>query len=248
MAAHFAVEGVAKGYRMEGAFRSVLPPVTFSMDRGEILALLGPSGCGKSTLLNILAGFERPDSGRVLVDGKPCRVPGPDRAVVFQGDALFPWLTALENVAVGLSAAGHSLRQRNGEAARMLGLTGLEGFEGHLPRMLSGGMRQRLALARVLALEPKVLLMDEPFAALDAITREQMHDLLLALHRQLDMTVLFVTHDVAEAAKLADTILVMGRAGQGVRRRLPVRAARPRGEDDPELIGIRKDIRASLQF
>jgi ABC-type nitrate/sulfonate/bicarbonate transport system ATPase subunit len=248
MGSHFVVEGIAKAYCVGSARRTVLPGITFSMRRGDILALLGPSGCGKSTLLNILAGFEHPDAGYVLLDGAERGSPGPDRAVVFQEDALFPWLTALENIELGLQAAGRSKAQRRDESARMLGLTGLEGFEHHLPRMLSGGMRQRLALARVLALNPQVLLMDEPFVALDAITREQMHDLLISLHQELAMTVIFVTHDVREAVKLADTVLVMGRSGLGIMRGFHVPYNRPRMEDDAAMIAMRGDIRMNLQI
>ena len=217
--------GIVKRYAGD---RLVLPGLDLTLRRGQILALLGPSGCGKSTLLNILAGFVAADAGEVLLEGRACHGPGPDRAVVFQEDALFPWLTALENVTLGLRAAGLSRPMQREQARRMVSLVGLNGFEGHLPGALSGGMRQRLALARVLALSPKVLLMDEPFAALDAITRGQMHELLLDLHAALGMSLFMVTHDVAEAVGLADVVHVMGRAGQGLLRSFPMAIPRPR--------------------
>lgn len=215
--------GIVKGYAGGGL---VLPGVTLILGQGDILALLGPSGCGKSTLLGILAGFLAADAGEVLLDGRPCGGPGPDRAVVFQEDALFPWLTALENVTLGLGAAGLPKVARREWAWAMLARVGLSGFEGHRPGALSGGMRQRVALARALALSPRVLLMDEPFAALDAITRGQMHELLIELHETMDMAVLLVTHDAAEAVRLADVVQVMGRAGQGLAASLAVAAPR----------------------
>ena len=215
--------GIIKGYA-GGAL--VLPGVTLTLGQGDILALLGPSGCGKSTLLGVLAGFLPADAGEVLLDGRPCGGPGPERVVVFQEDALFPWLTALENVALGLGAAGLPKAARREQARAMLARVGLSGFEGRLPGALSGGMRQRVALARVLALSPRVLLMDEPFAALDAITRGQMHELLIELHATMNMAILLVTHDVAEAVRLADVVHVMGRAGSGLAASLAVAAPR----------------------
>ncbi len=244
----FEARDIVKAFTVQGESRTILPGVSLRLRHGEILALLGPSGCGKSTLLNILAGFSRPDAGSVLLDGQPCRSPGPKRAVVFQEDALFPWLTALENVTMGLRAAGKGRAARRAEAERMLARVGLAGFERHLPKALSGGMRQRLALARVLALEPRVLLMDEPFAALDAITREQMHELLIALHQAMNMSILFVTHDVSEAVQLADAILVMGQAGQGVVRRFPLPAPRPRVRTDSACLAIQEEVRDMLRL
>lgn len=210
----FMADGVAKSFPDErGAPRAVLSGVGLSLRRGEVLALLGPSGCGKSTLLNILAGFVPSDAGRVLLEGRPCAAPGPERAVVFQEDALFPWLTARENVELGLRAAGTGAAEARRTADGMLDMVGLAGCGGQLPAALSGGMRQRVALVRALAVRPKVLLMDEPFAALDAMTRDQMHDVLVDLHAATGVTIVFVTHDVAEAAFLADTVAVMGWSG-----------------------------------
>lgn len=225
----------------------VLPGLSLTLNQGEILALLGPSGCGKSTLLNILAGFVAPDQGYVELDGQRPKGPGPDRAVVFQDDALFPWLTALENITLGLRALGIPKVARRKAAAEMLGLVGLVGYENHLPRELSGGMRQRLALARVLALNPKVLLMDEPFAALDAITREQMQDFFLELHQALGITVLLVTHDLYEAWKLADAILVMSRNPKEPLKRFNLASSRPRDMESLEFPTLKSQIKEALQ-
>lgn len=189
-----------------GAFQAV-DEIDITVGKNEIVCLVGPSGCGKSTLLNMVAGFEAPTAGQILIDGKPVDGPGPDRGVVFQEHALFPWMTALDNVAFGPRVRGeddHAARARH-----YLAQVGLEGFENTYPRQLSGGMRQRVALARVLANEPDVLLMDEPFGALDAQTRLQMQELLLDVWRQRPTTILFVTHDIDEAIFVADRVLVM---------------------------------------
>jgi NitT/TauT family transport system ATP-binding protein len=194
----------------------VLDNVSLAITEGERYSLLGPSGCGKTTLLNIIAGFERPSRGEVYVGGRLVESPGPDRAVVFQEHALFPWLTALENVRFGprVRRQFHALEK----CKELLGMVGLGGFESYYPSKLSGGMRQRVALARALANEPAILLMDEPFGALDAQTRSQMHELVLHLWRQFCFTVLFVTHDVDEAILLADRVGVMSpRPGHIVR-------------------------------
>lgn len=241
------VQGIAKTFGVNGEERTVLPGVSLTLEEGEFLALLGPSGCGKSTLIDILAGFTRPDAGRVLLRGREPDGPGPDRAVVFQEDALFPWLTARENITLGLRARKMPRAARRELAARLLARVGLAGREESLPRELSGGMRQRLALARVLALEPAVLLMDEPFAGLDAITREQMQDFLLELRAEQRMTVLLVTHDVSEAMKLADTLMVLGRDGRGILERFRPACPAPRDPAAPDLGEMRERIRDLLR-
>jgi NitT/TauT family transport system ATP-binding protein len=207
---------------------AVLKNVTFTAGAGEMVCILGPSGCGKSTLLKILAGFLRPTGGEIWLGGKPVRRPGPERCVVFQEDALFPWLTVAENIAFGLKGRVRDRKARRAEVDRYLELVGLTAFGNYLPRDISGGMKQRVALARVLILQPRVLLMDEPFAALDAQTRNEMQDLLLRLWERFRHTILFVTHDVTEAALLADRILVMDRDPGRVRDIVPVPLARPR--------------------
>ena len=221
----------------------VLPGVSLEPPQGGVTALLGASGCGKTTLLNILAGFVRPDSGEVTLRGRICSRPGPDRGVVFQDSALFPWLDARDNVALGLRAGGASRKRAADKAEEWLERVGLADCAERFPAALSGGQRQRVALARALALEPEVLLMDEPFAALDAMTREQMQILLASLQERLHMTVLLVTHDMAEACLLADVALVMG-TGRGIVRGMSIRDARPRDMTDSSfaanLTGIRR--------
>ncbi len=200
------------GICFNGSERSVqaLRNVTLSVAEGELVCVLGPSGCGKTTLLNLVAGFLSPTSGRVLFDGSPVREPGPDRAVVFQDPSLFPWLDVAGNVEFGMRV-NDSLpaRERVERRERLLAMVGLADFASAHPHELSGGMRQRVAIARALALKPRVLLMDEPFGALDAQTRERLQDELLEIWQRTDTTILFVTHNVAEAACLGDRVVVL---------------------------------------
>ncbi|TVR02651.1 MAG: ABC transporter ATP-binding protein [Desulfovibrionales bacterium] len=240
-----AVQGVSKAYGFGEEHREVLRDVTFAVEQGAIHALLGASGCGKTTLLNILAGFLRADAGSVFIQGTPSAMPGPDKAVVFQEDALFPWLNVAENVGFGLRQRAVPDRRRREIVATMLELVGLGECRTLLPRQLSGGMRQRVALARVLALEPMLLLMDEPFAALDALTREEMHGLLLDLHTRFGTTTLLVTHDVIEAVTLADTVLVMGE--QTIQTRIPIVGSRPRDPEQPEFLENVRTVRSVLR-
>jgi NitT/TauT family transport system ATP-binding protein len=186
-----------------------LENIQVEFEPGEFVALLGPSGCGKSTLLNIIASFEQPTSGTLTVGGQSVHAPGPDRGVVFQEAALFPWLTVWENIVFGPKAQGLAPKEYEARAEEMLQITGLKDFRNHLPIQLSGGMRQRVGIARVLTLGSKVLLMDEPFGALDAQTRLTMQELLLSVWDRLKPTIIFVTHDIDEALFLADKIHVM---------------------------------------
>ena len=198
---------------------------------GEFVALLGPSGCGKSTLLNLVASFEPLTSGTLTVGGQPVEAPGPDRGVVFQEAALFPWLSVWENVVFGPKAQGQSPAEYKERAEQMIELVGLSDFKNHLPIQLSGGMRQRVGIARVLTLGSKVLLMDEPFGALDAQTRLSMQELLLSVWDRLKPTVIFVTHDIDEALFLADTVHVMSARPGRIETTLKVNLARPRSID-----------------
>lgn len=198
------------------------------IQEGEFVCLLGPSGCGKSTLLNLVAGFESPTQGEVFSNGESVQSPGPDRAVVFQEPALFPWLTVHDNILAGPKARRAELDRCLTLLKRYVELMGLEGFENHYPAQLSGGMKQRVAIARVLMMEPEVLLMDEPFGALDAQTRILMQELLLRVWEQFHRTVLFITHDVDEAIFLADTIYVMTARPGRIKRRVEVNLDRPR--------------------
>ncbi|MDR7377937.1 NitT/TauT family transport system ATP-binding protein [Rhodoferax ferrireducens] len=183
--------------------------VTLDVQAGEFLVLVGPSGCGKSTLLDLLAGLTLPTSGRVLIDGKPITGPARDRGVVFQQYALFPWLSALDNVAFGLEIAGIGKRERRDKAAEYLDLVGLSAFANRYPHELSGGMKQRVAIARSLAYEPQVLLMDEPFAALDAQTRETLQEELVEIWQRTGKTIVFITHGIDEAVVLGQRVAVM---------------------------------------
>ena len=208
-----------------------LDGIDLHVPAGEFVALLGPSGCGKSTLLNLIAGFESPTSGALTVDSEPVTRPGPERGVVFQEAALFPWLNVWENVVFGPKIAGLSKAEYVERAEEMLRITGLSAFTRHLPIQLSGGMRQRVGIARVLTLGSKVLLMDEPFGALDAQTRLTMQELLLSVWQKLRTTVVFVTHDIDEAILLADTIYVMSARPGRIATRITVPIERPRSLD-----------------
>ena len=210
------------------------PPV-LALDRidldvapGDFVALLGPSGCGKSTLLNLIAGFEPVTSGLLHVDQQPVAAPGPDRGVVFQEAALFPWLTVWENVIFGPRVQGLPKKDYEERAHEMLKIVGLSDFKNHLPVQLSGGMRQRVGIARILTLGSRVLLMDEPFGALDAQTRLTMQELLLSVWQQLKPTIIFVTHDIDEAIFLANTIYVMSARPGRIQQKIDVPLARPR--------------------
>jgi ABC-type nitrate/sulfonate/bicarbonate transport system ATPase subunit len=225
-----ALAGVGKMY---GKDVVAVDKLSMEVSADEIVCLLGPSGCGKSTVLNLIAGFEFPTAGAVTLDGEVVKKPGPDRGVVFQEHALFPWLTVAENIGFG-----SKLRRGRGDPAhyresvqRYVDWMGLKGFEHSYPKVLSGGMRQRTALARVLVNEPKVLLMDEPFAALDAQTRLSMQMLLLNVWERLRTTILFITHDIDEAVFLGDRIYVMTARPGRIKEVIPVPLDRPRSYD-----------------
>jgi NitT/TauT family transport system ATP-binding protein len=219
-----------KTYRdlAEGTEILALDGMTLDIEPREFLTLLGPSGCGKSTLLNIIAGFEKPDSGAVWVDGRPVERPGPDRGVVFQDYTLFPWLNAQQNVEYGLREKGLKGAEAAGIAGHFLDMVGLAGFEKRYPHELSGGMKQRVALIRVLAIDPQILLMDEPFAAVDAQTRTILQEELQRLWLQTRKTVVFVTHSVDEAIYLADRVAVMTARPGVAKAVVSIRLPRPR--------------------
>ena len=208
--APIAIEGVSHTYRPpRGRPLLALDDVSLEVRPREFVALLGPSGCGKSTLLYLIGGFLPVERGRILVDGSPVVAPGPDRGIVFQHFALFPWKTVRANVLYGLERAGLPRAERETRAQSFIDLVGLGGFEDAYPSQLSGGMKQRAALARTLAVDPKILLMDEPFGALDAQTRSLMQAELIAIWQRTPKTVIFVTHDVQEAVYLSDRVAVM---------------------------------------
>ena len=206
--------GLEKRYETQSGSHLALQGVSFQVRQREFICVIGRSGCGKSTLIRTIAGLEEPTGGHILVDGVPVRGPGPDRGMVFQSYTLFPWLTVKGNVMFGLKMAGGSREEAEAKATRWINLVGLQGFESHYPSQLSGGMKQRVAIARALANRPRILLMDEPFGALDSQTRAKMQGYLLQICRKVDVTVLFITHDLDEAILLADRIVVL-RPGPG---------------------------------
>ena len=205
---HISIENLYKTYLGKTPVKA-LEEINLQVTPGELVALLGPSGCGKSTLLNLIAGFEQPSQGQLLVNGQAVNAPGPDRGVVFQEAALFPWLTVWENVIFGPKVQGMASSEYQDRAHEMIKIVGLSDFKNHLPVQLSGGMRQRVGIARILTLGSRVLLMDEPFGALDAQTRLTMQELLLTVWQKLRPTIIFVTHDIDEAIFLASSIYVM---------------------------------------
>ncbi|WFP60324.1 ABC transporter ATP-binding protein [Mesorhizobium sp. WSM4904] len=205
------IEGVSRTFAGVSGGQPVqaLQPVDLAVAANDFITILGPSGCGKSTLLRIVAGLEAPSTGRVLLDGKAVTRPGSDRGMVFQSYTLFPWLTVAENIGFGLRERNMPERERNDIVASYVDLVGLKGFENHWPKQLSGGMQQRTAIARALANDPAILLLDEPFGALDNQTRGLMQELLLGIWERRKKTVLFVTHDIEEAIFMASRVIVM---------------------------------------
>lgn len=235
--------------RSRGGDLEVLQHLDLEIDESEFVTIVGASGCGKSTLLNIVAGLLPPTEGRVLVEDQPVTVPGPDRVMVFQDDAVFPWYTVRQNVEYGLRIAGLSAAERNERTDHYVNMIGLTEFEHAFPRELSGGMRKRVDLARALATAPNVLLMDEPFAALDVITKEGLQVEFLNIWRRIQMTVLFVTHDIEEALFMADRVAVMASNPGRVRRIVDVPFPRPRDVElkpDPDFQSLRRELTHEL--
>ena len=222
------VRSLTKTFWSHGLEHTTLDNISFHVHRREFLCVLGPSGCGKSTLIRIVAGLDTPTSGDVLLDGKKVDGPGPDRGMVFQSYTLFPWLTVKKNVMFGLRMAGQSGATAESEAREWINLVGLTKFENSYPHQLSGGMKQRVAIARALANRPRILLMDEPFGALDAQTRAQMQSYLLEIWKNVDVTILFITHDLDEAVYLSDRILVLGTNPSRVAEMIEDPVPRPR--------------------
>jgi NitT/TauT family transport system ATP-binding protein len=229
-----------------GGSLPVLANLNLSIQKGEFLCVLGPSGCGKTTFLNLIAGFVSPSKGRVLFQGKDVTGPGPERGVVFQDATLFPWLTVIQNVEFGLKIQGMKGRTLVETAFRFLESLGLAEHSNKFPYALSGGMRQRVAIARVLALEPKVLLMDEPFSALDANTRERLQDELLRIWMTYRKTVVYVTHSVEEAAYLADRIVIFGDTDSGGFTDMAAPQKRPRNRSSKEFLAMKDSLRECL--
>jgi NitT/TauT family transport system ATP-binding protein len=222
------VSKLHKNFDADGNSMVALKDINFSTHRREFLCVVGPSGCGKSTLVRILAGLEEHSAGDVLLLGQPVTGPGSDRGMVFQGYTLFPWLTVKKNVMFGLEVNGHGKLESDREAMQWLQLVGLEKFADAYPHQLSGGMKQRVAIVRALANQPRILLMDEPFGALDAQTRCRMQAHLLEIWRKIDITIVFITHDLDEAIFLADRILVLSAHPGQIQELIEVPVPRPR--------------------
>ena len=222
------IKDVGKIFKTKSGETTALEKTSFTVEDGEFVTILGPSGCGKSTILRIVAGLEESTSGQVLLDGQEINGPGPDRGMVFQSYTLYPWLNVKDNITFGLKLNGVSQKERDDLARHYLQLIGLEGFEKHYPIQLSGGMKQRVAIARALANDPKILLMDEPFGALDAQTRTIMQEVLLKAWEESKKTILFITHDVDESIFLADSVYVMTARPGRLKKKIPITLDRPR--------------------
>jgi len=253
--ARVVLDSVGKTFRRAGRRTVAVSGASLQVAAGELVCLLGPSGCGKSTLLRIIAGALDPDEGSVTVSGQPVAGPGPDRGFLFQSPMLFPWLTTRKNVLFGPKAqraAGTDERddpELDAEADATLATVGLSGFGDAFPHELSGGMQHRAAFARAMVTRPSVLLMDEPFGALDAITRVRMHEFLLRMWERYRITILFVTHDIEEAVMLGDRVAVMGGRPPGIREVIDVPLRRPRqlaDADTGQFLAVKRRVRAAL--
>jgi ABC-type nitrate/sulfonate/bicarbonate transport system ATPase subunit len=246
------IDGVSRTFPgvRDGAPTLALLPATLTVADNDFITILGPSGCGKSTLLRIVAGLDTPTTGRVLLDGTPVAAPGADRGMVFQSYTLFPWLTVRQNVCFGLRERGMPAPQQDDIARYWIGKVGLAGFEHHFPKMLSGGMQQRTAIARALANDPKILLLDEPFGALDNQTRSLMQELLLALWEAERKTVLFVTHDIEEAIFMASRVVVMSARPGRIKADVPVAIPHPRHytvKTTPEFSALKAELTEQIR-
>jgi ABC-type nitrate/sulfonate/bicarbonate transport system ATPase subunit len=241
------IDRVTKRYESEDASRGLaLEDVSLTIQDNEFVTVVGRSGCGKTTLLNIIAGLVEPTGGEVRVNGRPVTGPGGGKGMVFQQHALFPWLTAIQNVEFGCKSRGMPFRERAETASQLIELVGLRGFEHKYPIELSGGMQQRVAIARALALDPEILLMDEPFGALDELTRIEMQDELLRVWSSRKKTVVFVTHSISEALILSDRVVVLSARPGRVRQEISLDLPRPRERTNPKLIVLHETIWRSL--
>ncbi|MBS1160122.1 MAG: transporter related protein [Proteobacteria bacterium] len=240
--AQILINNVHKVFKTPGKDVVALQDINLEIKAGQFVCLLGPSGCGKSTLLNAVAGFALPSSGVITVDGKPITAPGPERGMVFQEYALFPWMTVAQNIAFGLEIQKKDPAEIDLTVNQLLELLHLTDFRDRFPKDLSGGMRQRVAIARVLALDSPIMLMDEPFGALDALTRRNLQDELLRIWNKLGKTIIFVTHSIEESIYLADRIVVMTYRPGTVKRDQPVTMPRPRDPSSAEFNELKREL------
>jgi NitT/TauT family transport system ATP-binding protein/sulfonate transport system ATP-binding protein len=243
---HIAIRGVTKRFAIGDGEVEALGRIDANIERGQFVCLIGASGCGKTTMLRIIAGFEEASTGEVLVDGKQITAPGSDRGMVFQDYALFPWMTVRQNIGFGPRQRRLARGDVDAITDELVRLVGLEHAAGRYPSQLSGGMKQRVAIARVLANNANVLLMDEPFGALDALTREQLQRELLQIWARTRVTVIFVTHSVEEAALLADRVLVMSAGPGHIETDIAIELPRPRDVSSPEFNAVRRDLARRL--
>lgn len=246
-----SIQGVSRTFvSPKGQTTQALLPVDFDVAENDFVTILGPSGCGKSTMLRIVAGLDHPTSGRVLLGGRPVEGPGADRGMVFQSYTLFPWLTIEQNIRFGLRERGMPEAQQKERAAYFIAKVGLRGFEQHFPKQLSGGMQQRTAIARALANDPKILLMDEPFGALDNQTRVLMQELLLGIWEAERKTVLFVTHDIDEAIFMANRVAVFSARPGHIKTELAVDLPHPRHytiKTSPEFMDLKARLTEEIR-
>lgn len=225
----FSLQRVSMSFTANaGETLTALENIDLEIESGEFVSIVGPSGCGKTTFLNLLGGFTKPTAGAVLKNNRVIKAPGPDRTMMFQDYALFPWLTVRENIAFGLAAKGQTAAERSARADHFIALVGLTGFADAYPAQLSGGMRQRVSIARALAPEPDAVLMDEPFAALDSLTRDKLQEELLTIWSRRRTTLVLITHNIDEAIYLSDRVVVMSKRPGRIRAILPVPLPRPR--------------------
>lgn len=240
------VRDLSKSFILNGRRLDVLRDIRLDVSSGEALAIVGPSGSGKTTLLRVLAGIEPPDTGSVLIDGHPVKGVGTERAVIFQEPRLLPWLTVLGNVAFALEVRGTPKAEAESRARRYIRLVGLGDFESAYPRQLSGGMAQRVGIARALTVQPEILLLDEPLGALDAMTKLTMQEELARIWREENVTLILVTHDLEEAIVLADRVLVLPKEKEAVPRIIDVDLPRPRDRSEPSFVAMRRRLMAEF--
>lgn len=245
---YLQVKNIEKSFETQGSGSlKVLENINLEVERGQFVSIVGPSGCGKSTLLYLIAGLESPDTGEVIVNGKPIKGPSAERVVVFQEDGLFPWLTVLDNVTYGLTIKGLTKQEAKEKAMEILKLVHLSKHIDSYPHQLSGGMKQRVAIARALVMEPEMLLMDEPFAALDEQTRMVLHRELLQIWRKLGVTIIFITHNIREAVLLSERIIVLATRPGKIKETFTAKTTRDGITPDDVTLYLEQKILASLQ-